>query len=70
MFSSKVVRASPARTAGSRVLRELAKIGGQARDMEFTKHTKRTVEAEANEWVEFDSQISLANIGSNCGGGA
>ena len=44
-------------------LRELVKICGQARDMGFTAHEAFCREANSNDRVEFDWQISLPNIG-------
>ena len=67
----KLVRASPARTAGcERTARSCRRLVG--RPAMWNSSSARNVwsSADANECVEFDWQMSLANIGSNCGGGA
>ena len=69
--AKRVVRASPARTAGcERIARSWRRLVGRPAMWNSSSARKVRSSAEASECVEFDLQMSLANIGSNCGGGA
>ena len=68
--ASKVVRASPALTEGSATIAlSWPRLVGRPAMWNSASARPQRSRAEAREPVEFDRVITLANIGSNCGGG-
>ena len=69
--ASRVVRASPAATDGSsRMARSCPRLVGKPAIWNSPSAAFVRATAEARVPDEFDRPITLANIGSNCGGGA